>query len=85
MRRYPGVPAHWQLRDPGQAPAPILTLVFRSREGELRLLETITTFSMPREVTLDELRIECAFPADESTAAVCTRLARAVGAGEPTP
>jgi len=53
------------------------TLVFRIRMGELRFFETITTFSMPRDVTLDEPRIECAFPADDHTASVCGRLAAA--------
>lgn len=75
MLRYPGVPARWRFRDLTSEPAPVLTLVFRSSAGELRFFETITTFSMPRDVTLDELRIECAFPADDHTAAVCARLA----------
>lgn len=74
ISRYPDVPAPGKL--PGAAsPAPVLTLVFRSRCGELRFFETITTFSMPRDVTLEELRIECAFPADDHTAAVCVELA----------
>ena len=72
---YPGVPAHWRSRDLANAPAPVLTLAFRSRLGELRFFETITTFSMPCDVTLDELRIECAFPADDHTAAICAELA----------
>jgi len=72
---YPDVPGHWRIRDMENTPAPVLTLVFRSRLGELRFFETITTFSMPRDVTLDELRIECAFPADGHTAAVCASLA----------
>lgn len=72
---YRDVPAHWRFRDLQGMPAPVLTLVFRSRLGELRFFETITTFSMPRDVTLDELRIECAFPADDHTAAVCAGLA----------
>jgi transcriptional regulator with XRE-family HTH domain len=75
--RYPGVPARWRFRDVEVEASPVLTLVFRSDEGELRFFETITTFSTPRDVTLDELRIECAFPADDHTAAVCARLARA--------
>lgn len=74
--RYPGVPARWRFRDVEVEPSPVLTLVFRSDEGELRFFETITTFSTPHDVTLDELRIECAFPADDHTAAVCARLAR---------
>lgn len=72
---YPDVPVLGRLRD-SQAPAPVLTLTFRSSAGQLRFFETITTFSMPRDVTLEELRIECAFPADDQTATVCARLAR---------
>jgi hypothetical protein len=72
ISRYPDVPVPGRL---AVSPVPVLTLVFRSRLGELRFFETITTFSMPRDVTLEELRIECAFPADDRTAAVCTQLA----------
>ena len=72
---YPDVPALGRLHD-APAPAPVLTLTFRSSAGQLRFFETITTFSMPRDVTLEELRIECAFPADDQTATVCARLAR---------
>jgi hypothetical protein len=32
-------------------------------------------------VTLDEVRIDCTFPADEHTARVCRELAEAEGAG----
>jgi hypothetical protein len=50
--------------------------VFRKADRELRFFSTITTFAMPRDVTLDEIRIECAFPADESTAELCRLLPR---------
>lgn len=73
--RYPDVPAHWRLRDVDGEAAPVFTLVFRSSEGEMRFFETITTFAGPRDVTLDEVRIECSFPADDHTAAVCAKLA----------
>jgi transcriptional regulator with XRE-family HTH domain len=75
VRAYPGVPEPGS-GHAGRPPDPVLTLAFRSPMGELRFFETITTFSMPRDVTLDELRIECAFPADDRTAAVCAELAR---------
>lgn len=75
ISRYPGVPALGALHD-GESPAPVLTLEFRSRAGGLRFFETITTFSMPHDVMLEELRIECAFPADAQTAEACARLAR---------
>ncbi|HEX7732364.1 MAG TPA: helix-turn-helix transcriptional regulator [Rhodanobacter sp.] len=79
IARYPDVPAPGALHG-DEAPAPVLTLEFRSRTGGLRFFETITTFSMPHDVTLQELRIECAFPADARTAEVCARLAQAENA-----
>jgi transcriptional regulator with XRE-family HTH domain len=78
---YPDVPARWRFRDVEVEPAPVLNLVFQSDLGQLRFFETITTFAAPRDVTLDELRIECAFPADAHTAQVCARLAREAAAG----
>ena len=78
---YPGVPARWRFRDVETEPAPVLNLIFRSDLGNLRFFETITTFAAPRDITLDELRIECAFPADAHTAEVCARLAREAAAG----
>jgi hypothetical protein len=33
---------------------------------------------MPRDITLDELHIECCFPADEETASQCRALAGSV-------
>lgn len=82
--RYPGVPVDWHRRDAVAPPSPILAMTFRSSRGELSFFETITTFSTPRNVTLDEMRIDCAFPADDHTAAVCAELAgtaRAAGGG----
>jgi len=73
--RYPGVPSQWRTRELGAAPTPLLTVVFRKDDQELRFFSTITTFGTPRDVTIDELRIECTFPADEATAALCRRLA----------
>jgi transcriptional regulator with XRE-family HTH domain len=73
---YPGVPSRWATRDPGGAPPPVLTVEFRKDGRSVRFFSTITTFGTPRDVTLDELRIECAFPADESTAELCRALAR---------
>lgn len=73
--RYPGVPHEWAHRTFDDDPPPIFKLVFRSPRGELQFFETITTFATPRDITLDEIRIECAFPADVQTAAVCAELA----------
>ncbi len=73
---YPGVPAEWRTRDVGARPSPLLTIVFRKAGRELRFFSTITTFATPQDVTLDEIRIESVFPADDSTAELCHLLAR---------
>lgn len=72
---YPGVPAEWQTREPGSAPQPLMNTVFGKDDLELRFFSTITTFGTPHDVTLDELRIECMFPADDATAEFCRRVA----------
>lgn len=71
---YPGVPKRWRERELVTPPPPLLTVVFRKADRELQFFSTITTFGTPRDVTLDELRIECAFPADDETAEVCREL-----------
>ena len=73
---YPGVPAHWRLRNVDSEISPVLNLVYASSAGQLCFFETITRFAGPRDVTVDELRIECFFPADEGTTVLCERLAR---------
>lgn len=80
---YPGVPSRWRMRELDAAPLPLLTTVLRRDEHELRFFSTITTLATSRDVTLDELHIECCFPVDEGTAALCRRLAE-TAAGTPT-
>jgi transcriptional regulator with XRE-family HTH domain len=71
----PGVPQSWRKREPGASPAPMLTTIFRSEDLELHFFSTLTTFGTTRDVTLDELRIECMFPVDEATAEKCHEIA----------
>jgi transcriptional regulator with XRE-family HTH domain len=71
---YPETPTHWRTRDVTVPPTPLLTTFFRKGDVELRFFSTITTFGTPHDVTLEELRIECSFPVDESTAKVCRDL-----------
>jgi transcriptional regulator with XRE-family HTH domain len=75
---YPGVPAQWRTREPGAAPLPLLTSVFRKGNLEVSFFSTFTTFGTSRDVTIDELRIESMFPADEVTAELCRMLAAPV-------
>jgi transcriptional regulator with XRE-family HTH domain len=73
---YPGVPSRWRTPELSEVPSPLLTVVFRHDDRELRFFSAITTFGTPRDVTLDELHIECTFPVDETTAEFCRSLAR---------
>jgi transcriptional regulator with XRE-family HTH domain len=71
---YPDIPERWRTRDAATPPTPLLTTIFRKGGVELRFFSTITTFGAPHDVTLEELRIECSFPADEATASHCREL-----------
>lgn len=73
---YPGVPARWHTREIGAPATPLLTTIFRKGEVQLRFFSTLTSFGTPHDVTLEELRIECSFPADQSTDAACRVLFR---------
>lgn len=75
LMRYPGVPTRFRVREVDHVPTPLLATVMRRDDQELRFFSTITTFATPRDVTLEELRIECVFPDDDATAAFCQRLA----------
>jgi transcriptional regulator with XRE-family HTH domain len=67
---YPGVPALSYLPALEELPSPVLAMHFRKGQTSLRLFTTIATLGTPQDVTVQELRIECFFPADEATAQV---------------
>ena len=71
---FPDVPREWRTPDFSREATPSMTV--RLQRGDLRVgfLVTVTTFSAPQQVTLEELRIEAAFPVDDETRAVCVRL-----------
>jgi len=46
---------------------PMLALELRVGEARIRLFSTFATFGTPQDVTLQELRIDMSFPADEPT------------------
>ncbi|WP_368564426.1 helix-turn-helix domain-containing protein [Pseudoxanthomonas sp. UTMC 1351] len=70
---YPDVPQRWRTRELATAPSPLLTTAFRRDGQDLRFFSSITIFAAPRDITLDELRIECCFPMDDATAAFCRK------------
>jgi transcriptional regulator with XRE-family HTH domain len=69
LLQYPDVPNRWQVADLERAPTPFLVANYRHGGKSLRFFTTITTFGTPLHVTMQELRIECFFPADEETTA----------------
>jgi hypothetical protein len=73
---HEGVPPSWRRRPLGASRLPILTATFRNRATELRFFSTLTLFGTTRDVTVEEVRIECMFPADDATARFCRGLTR---------
>ena len=86
---YPGSPSKNLLREllqgtptvfiPGidDAPlAPTVALELEIGDEVLRLFNTLTTFGTPQDVTLQELRIEMSFPADDASDALLRHWAK---------
>jgi transcriptional regulator with XRE-family HTH domain len=75
LLRYPDMP---DLRralpgDPGDLP--FLVMRLKLGDDEVSFFTTLTTFAMPRDVALQQIKIECLFPADRKTEAFARRLA----------
>ena len=77
---YAGVDGVMRRAGLGAPSGPVLPMRFHKNEISLSLFTTIATLGTPQDITLQELRIECFFPMDESTAEVF----RSWAAGEQT-
>lgn len=67
LMSYPGIN---ELRQPSKQLAQdalLLTTHFKREHLEWQFFSTIATLGTPYDITLQELRIECLFPADETT------------------
>ena len=64
---FPGVPSVAELITPEESQSPVLPIHFQRNGTSLRLFTTIATLGTPRDVTLEEIRIEFFFPMDEPT------------------
>ena len=67
---YDGVRAALQEPTSYGATSPVLPMHFRKGDVLLELFTTIATLGIPRDITLEELRIECFFPMNEVTAGI---------------
>ena len=56
---------------PEESSSPVLPIHFQRGETWLRLFTTIATLGTPRDITLDEIRIEFFFPMDNATETIC--------------
>jgi transcriptional regulator with XRE-family HTH domain len=64
---FPDVSVASELTTPAEGQSPVLPIHFQQDETSLRLFTTIATLGTPRDVTLEEIRIEFFFPMDEPT------------------
>ena len=64
---YPDVPRAWHVPNLEAWQVPILTIELVKDALALRFFSTITTLGTPHDITLQELRLECFFPADQDT------------------
>jgi transcriptional regulator with XRE-family HTH domain len=72
---FPDVPAMWRQPDFSEPSHAAFGVRMRRDELELAFLTTMTCFSAPHNVTLEELQIESYFPLDEVTERACRALA----------
>ncbi len=72
---YPGVPGRWRTLDLDASTGPFLAIDFRKGDLALRYFSTLTGLGTPHDITLQEIRIEAFFAADEATEEASRRLA----------
>ena len=72
---YPGVPRSWRNASLGTPLLPVVPVSFRKGERQYDFFSTVTTLGTPQDITVQETRIECFFPADDQTDRAARRLA----------
>jgi transcriptional regulator with XRE-family HTH domain len=65
---YPDLPKQLHVSDPSAQLDLLIPVHLRKGGLDVRLFTTLTTLGTPLDVTLDELRIESYYPADDATA-----------------
>ena len=64
---YPGVPRRLTRLNLAAPSVPVIPVRFEKDNQAFNYFSTVTTLGTPQDVTLQELRIECFFPADAAT------------------
>lgn len=71
---YAGVPARWRTPELETPLLPVVPVTFKARDHVFRFFSAVTVLGTPQDVTLQEIRIECFFPLDKSTATAAGQL-----------
>jgi transcriptional regulator with XRE-family HTH domain len=74
---YPGVPSRWKAPEALSPMPPLVSMQMRNGDLSMAFFSMITMFATPRDVALQQLKIECFFPADAATEAAARTLASA--------
>src|SRR5262245_3182227 len=77
MLAFPGVPSHFRALSELDAAAPLVNLRLRKGDLALEFFSAMSFLGRARDITLQNLKIECFFPADEATDQFTRRLAAA--------
>jgi transcriptional regulator with XRE-family HTH domain len=73
---FPDVPQRWSTPESlGLTPPPLVAIRFRKGDLAMDYFSTVTTLGTPQDITLQEMRIECFFPANADTEAAAHRMA----------
>ena len=72
---FPGVPARFKSLSEMRAEPPIINMHLRKGDVSLAFFSAVTFIGRARDITLQELKIECFFPADAATDQFARRLA----------
>ncbi|RED52492.1 DNA-binding XRE family transcriptional regulator [Aestuariispira insulae] len=69
LASYRGVPRNWRQVAPGDWEVPMMTIDFEKEGHRLSFFTTLATLGTPQDISLQEIKIESFFPADEATSA----------------
>jgi transcriptional regulator with XRE-family HTH domain len=72
---YPGVPTYFAALNALDADTPLVNMHLRKGDLSLKFFSAMTFIGRARDITLQNLKIECFFPADEATEQFSRRLA----------
>ena len=72
---FPEVPASFRRVRFEERPSPVVTIDYLVGGKALSVFTTIATLGTPQDVTLQEVRVECFFPADDRSDALFRSLA----------